>query len=422
MSTQQRSLFDLTPDPWEEDHEPEKLVATVVFPEGPPQELDYLVPDSLQDKVEAGRRVRAPLGKGNRTLAGYCVRLEKRRTGPRRLKYLYAVLDPRPLLSPSMIRLTRWIADYYLCDWAQVLQAVVPAGVRVQAGTRQVPFLSLAEGVAQRLPDLKLPPKQVAILKALAESPKPLTAPDLARAAGCTQAPITTLRKKGLIQAQVERVANDRQAMVAEPRQKNLVLNPAQQAALEAIVDTIHAGCHRTLLIHGVTGSGKTEVYIQAIQRVIEQGRQAIVLVPEISLTPQTVQRFRSRFDHVAVLHSHLTDAERHMQWQRIADDGVQVVVGARSAIFAPVPRLGLIVIDEEHENSFKQETSPRYHARDVARTLAAAENVPLVLGSATPSLESWHRAQTGEYQLIEMPHRVLNRPLPRRGDHRPAR
>ena len=138
------------------------------------------------------------------------------------------------------------------------------------------------------------------------------------------------------------------------------------------------------------------------------------MLVPEISLTPQTVERFRQRFGEVAVLHSHLSDAERHWHWQRIAEGEVSVVVGARSAIFAPTPHLGLIVLDEEHETSFKQETAPRYHARDVAVARAAAEDVPLVLGSATPSLESWHRAQTGEYTLVEMPRRVLDRPLPR--------
>ncbi len=173
---------------------------------------------------------------------------------------------------------------------------------------------------------------------------------------------------------------------------------------------------HRTFLVHGVTGSGKTEVYLQTIEEVVRYGRQAIVLVPEISLTPQTVERFRRRFGAVAVLHSHLSDADRHWQWQQIAAGQVHVVVGARSAIFAPTPHLGLIVLDEEHETSFKQETAPRYHARDVAVARASAESVPLVLGSATPSLESWRRARQGEYELVEMPRRVLNRPLPEVG------
>ena len=190
-------------------------------------------------------------------------------------------------------------------------------------------------------------------------------------------------------------------------------LNDDQRAALAAIQDPLRAPRHETILIHGVTGSGKTEVYIQAIQEVVSYGRQAIMLVPEISLTPQTEERFRARFDRVAVLHSHLSDAERHWHWERIARGEVQVVVGARSAVFAPVPHLGLIVLDEEHESSFKQDSAPRYHAREVALWRAREERIPLVLASATPSLESWYRAKQGEYRLVEMPRRVFNRPLP---------
>jgi primosomal protein N' (replication factor Y) len=190
-------------------------------------------------------------------------------------------------------------------------------------------------------------------------------------------------------------------------------LNADQARALAAIHDALQSAQHRTMLIHGVTGSGKTEVYIQAIEEVIRFGRQAILLVPEISLTPQTVARFRARFDRVAVLHSHMSDVERHDHWRRIAHGQVEVVVGARSAIFAPTPHLGLIVLDEEHESTFKQDIAPRYHARDVALRRAADQSVPLVLASATPSLESWHRAQSGEFQLVQMPRRVMNRPLP---------
>ncbi len=186
----------------------------------------------------------------------------------------------------------------------------------------------------------------------------------------------------------------NRQAETLLPRDEHLLLNVDQQMALDAILVALRSQQHRTFLVHGVTGSGKTEVYIQAIQEVVRYGRQAIVLVPEISLTPQTVERFRRRFGAVAVLHSHLSDADRHWHWQQIAEGRVHVIVGARSAVFAPTPNLGLIVLDEEHETSFKQETAPRYHAREVAVARASAEGVPLVLGSATPSLESWNRAR----------------------------
>ena len=250
----------------------------------------------------------------------------------------------------------------------------------------------------------------------MAAAAEPLTPQELARAAGCSPAPIATLAPQGLIRSRTARVSTARQAETALPRERHLPLNPDQQKALDAVLAALRSQQHRTLLIHGVTGSGKTEVYIQAIEEVVRYGRQAIVLVPEISLTPQTVERFRRRFGAVAVLHSHLSDADRYWHWQRIAEGRVPVVVGARSAIFAPTPHLGLIVLDEEHESTFKQETAPRYHAREVAVARAAAENVPLILGSATPSLESWNRARLGQYQLIEMPRRVLNRPLPEVG------
>jgi primosomal protein N' (replication factor Y) len=436
MSPQQRNLFNTEPEPWETDDQAEQLVAGIVFATGPAQEFDYLVPDALRDLVEPGRRVMVPLGKGNRQVQGYCVRVENRLARPRPLKPLTEVVDHRSLLSPAMLRLTRWIADYYLCAWGQVLETVLPAGVRGQAGTRMATLLTLDPRGAELLARThhaprdavhhaerdehddrnRLSDKQRDILRVLATAAGPLTPQELARAADCSLGPIATLRRKSLIRSQTARVDSVRQAEAALPREEHLRLNPDQQKALDTVLAALRSQQHRTLLIHGVTGSGKTEVYIQAIEEVVRYGRQAIVLVPEISLTPQTVERFRRRFGAVAVLHSHLSDADRYWHWQRIAEGRVSVVVGARSAVFAPTPQLGLIVLDEEHESTFKQETAPRYHARAVAEVRAAAENVPLVLGSATPSLESWSRARQGQYQLIEMPRRVLNRPLPEVG------
>lgn len=420
MSPEQRHLFETAPEPWEADDQSQQLVATVVVSAGLSREFDYLVPDELREQVELGRRVKVPLGAGNRLVVGYCVRLEDRPAGRRRLKPVHSVIDQRSLLSLHMLRLTRWIADHYLCDWASVLDAVVPVGVRTGAGTRMTTLLSVDPETARRLPfdgetvkRLKLTAKQLEVLKVLAAAKEPLAASELVRAARCTESPIATLRRKGLIRSQTGRIATLRPEESMPVREKHLVLNPDQEKALRTVLDAMNSRRHQTILIHGVTGSGKTEIYIQAIQEVIHFGRQAIVLVPEISLTPQTVERFRQRFGAVAVLHSHLSDAERHWHWQRIAEGTVSVIVGARSAIFAPAPNLGLIVLDEEHESSFKQESTPRYHARDVAVARAAAEGIPLILGSATPSLESWRRAETGEYALVQMPRRVLDRPLP---------
>ena len=407
----QRRLFDTAP--WEEDDQAEELVATVVFPGGPDGVFDYLVPDRLAGTVEPGRRVRVPLGRANRRMLGYCVWVGPKPTAGRPRKPIAGVLDPRSLIGPSMLRATQWIADHYLCPWGQVLEAVVPTGVRSQAGTRVERLLSIDPAAVGRLAEAKLPEAQARVVHALAEAGAPLSAEELMRRAGCSQAPIAALKTKGLIRVSPRRVMPRRQPEPVVARQGQHVLNPDQERALNTILAALAAREHQTILVHGVTGSGKTEVYIRAIQEVAGFGRQAIVLVPEISLTPQTLERFRARFDRVAVLHSHMSDAQRHQEWQRIADGQVQVVVGARSAVFAPTPHLGLIVLDEEHETTFKQETAPRYHARDVASARARDEGVPLVLGSATPSLETWHRAQSGQYRLVEMPKRVLDRPLP---------
>jgi primosomal protein N' (replication factor Y) len=440
MPSRQSTLFDAEPEQWELDATREELAATVVFAEQPHGPYDYAVPPASAAKLRAGQRVQVPLGRGNRPIVGYCTAVGTKAVGQRPLKPLARVVDAEPLLSAAMLRLAQWMADYYLCPLGQVLQAIVPAGVRGKAGTREMTFLSVPQAVREQLEAgaLKLSEKQLDALRVLAASPRPLTPPELAQAAKCTLGPVGELRKKKLVRAEVRRIQQMEVAEAPTPREEHLQLNADQQMALDCILAALRDRRHETILMHGVTGSGKTEVYIRAIDEVIQYGRQAIVLVPEISLTPQTRSRFKSRFSSVAVLHSHLSDAERHWHWQQIARGEIQVVVGARSAVFAPTPNLGLIVIDEEHDSSFKQGESPRYHARDVALKRAEMESVPLVLGSATPSLESWHRAtmspkskvqspklegndddlgpgtlEVGHFRLIDMPRRVENRPLP---------
>ncbi len=425
MPAHQQSLFDAEPEAWELDAAELRPVATVVLATGPEGPFDYEIPEGLADAsrperfVEPGRRVRVPFGRGNRPVVGYCVETGTKPAGRRRLKAVAGVVDARRLFSPAMLRLTHWMADYYLSSWGQVLEAVAPAAVRRLAGTREVKLLRVDKGVTSRLTELKLrSPQQRKALETLAASDRALTAIELAQKAGCTTAPIQALVKAGLIEAAKTRVPSGSLPLAGRAgegggAEKKLSLNPDQRAALDSILAALESQQPHGLLLHGVTGSGKTEVYLQAIERVASFGRQSIVLVPEISLTPQTVRRFAARFDRVAVLHSHMTDVERHQHWQAIARGEVPVIVGARSAVFAPTPHLGLIVIDEEHETTFKQDSSPRYHARDVAWQRAQAERVPLVLGSATPSLESWQRAATGEFQLLSLPKRVLNLPMP---------
>ncbi|MEQ8208423.1 MAG: primosomal protein N' [Lacipirellulaceae bacterium] len=421
MAQKQPSLFDEELAEWELDAQEQRRVATVAIASGPDGVFDYEVPDGFADPerperlLVPGKRVSVPFGRGNRQAEGYCIGIETKSVDPSRLKPVSRVLDKETLVSPSMLRLTKWMSEYYLCPWGQVLEAVVPAGVRSQAGTRAVKLLHVPPDVKARLAEIKLRSKQqTAALKKLAASDRPLTATELAKAARCTTGPVQQLLKQGLVEATSARVVSNPLDIEVPERELPLKLNDDQQQALTTIHNALDSGESRGLLLHGVTGSGKTEVYLQAIEKVVSFGRQAIVLVPEISLTPQTVRRFRARFDSIAVLHSHLTNVERHLHWQRIAKGEVQVVVGARSAVFAPCPHLGLIVIDEEHESTFKQDTAPRYQARDVAWQRASAEDIPLLLGSATPSLEAWQRAHNdSQFELLSLPKRVMNRPLP---------
>lgn len=418
MGEHQQSLFDTEPPMWEIDEAEDRLVVEVALPTAPYGPFDYLVPEELRERIRPGTRVIVPLGRGNRRLTGYCVRLRPPTDSAsrHRLKELVSLVDDEPLLSESMLRLTEWMSEYYLCPWGQVLEGVIPAGVRGQAGTREVTFLSVSNNVAAKLTQLKLPEKQAAALKTLITSPVPMTIPQVCARVGCTAAPLKALQKKGLVNTETRRVYMAEHEEVVVRADQPPELNEHQRSAVDAVGRALNARRREVVLVHGVTGSGKTEVYMRAIEEVLSYRRQAIVLVPEISLTPQTVARFRSRFESVAVLHSHLTPSERHWHWQRIAAGEVPVVVGARSAVFAPTPQLGLIVLDEEHDASFKQDSPPRYHTREVALRRAEDERIPVLLGSATPSLESWQNARRGEFQLVELPERVMDRPLPHVG------
>jgi primosomal protein N' (replication factor Y) len=406
--TSQRELFDSRPQ-WAEDDARRGLIATVVLPEGVEKPLDYLVPEPLAAAVEPGRRVRVPLGRSNRERLAYCVAVRHDELPQSPLKSVAAVEDEKPLLSPRMIELTKWMADRWMARWGEVLEAVLPAGARLRTRVRMSPLLVATGAVHSRRPT----PAQAKVLAAAGE---PKTSERLAAESGASRAVVTRLLRIGLLQEAGAVERSSRTAPTERPaiaHERPAELSPAQGEALAAIRGAMQGARHETIVLFGVTGSGKTEVYLQAVEETVSYGRQAIVLVPEISLTPQTCDRFRARFGAVAVLHSHLTPAERHAQWREIASGRVNVVVGARSAIFAPTPRLGLVVIDEEHESSFKQATAPRYHARDVAEWIARAEGVPLVLGSATPSLETFARCLSGEWRMCRLANRVGGSQLP---------
>lgn len=415
MDYQQGNLFPDELAPWEMDAAAEVLSASVVFPEAPYGPYDYQIPDELADAVKPAMRVVVPLGRGNREMVGYVLSVQIAVLPAKSLKPILRTVDHEPLCSGTLLQLIQWMSRYYLVHLGQVFEAVIPAGVRAGAGTRNQTLLKPSELSQDDRAVQSLPTKQRQTLQQLILADEPLSIEQLKQLANCSDGVIKKLRETGFIESYTERVMSfDASSIQTEfERIPAPALSADQRLALKTIYESIDSGEHSTILLHGVTGSGKTEVYMQAIEQVVSYGRQAIVLVPEISLTPQTRARFQARFQSVAVLHSNMSGPERHYQWRRIADGHAQVIIGPRSAIFAPTPFLGLIILDEEHENTFKQETIPRYHARDVAIHRAALERIPLVLGSATPALETFQRARLGKYKMVALPRRILNRPLP---------
>jgi primosomal protein N' (replication factor Y) (superfamily II helicase) len=425
MNEFQADLFDKDPPAWEIDAMADWLVARIVFAQPPFGPYDYRVPDYLRNSIQPGARVNVRVGRGNRSMIGYCSQLvspqSKAGTLTRdvaKLKELEQLLDSNPLINDRLLELAHWISDHYLAPLGSVIEAVVPQAVRDRSGTREIKFLYLADDFLSNREKIKLTQTQQRIVNEVDASDEMLTIRQAAEAAGCTEGPVRSLLKKGILESTSQRIRLRKTTIPAEAPGHDWDLNPQQKLALELISKCVDQNRFESFLIHGVTGSGKTEIYIRAIQKVVSFGRQAIVLVPEISLTPQTRQRFRQRFDRVAVLHSHMSAVDRAWFWEQISRGVIDVVIGARSAIFAPLPNLGLIVIDEEHDYSFKQNQSPRYHARDVANWRAQRERIPLILGSATPSVETWFKAvqpvsTTPAIRLINLNHRVLDRPLP---------
>ncbi len=387
--------------------------------------LDYSVPAHLAASLQVGQRVRVPLGRKNRPAYGYVVSIHPTTNYPR-IKPLLGIDDERVLISPKLMDLARWMSRYYCTPLGTVLESVIPSAVKKKVGLGYVQIVHLAKGreEVQAILEKTKAAKRRAILARLLllEPEEGIELVRLAGEAGVTPGTVKKLARTGLIALSQE---VDLPRLTAEVRpsavtEADIQLNEEQRKVFDDLSPRAVAGGFSVNLLYGVTGSGKTEVYLQVIRKVVEAGRQAIVLVPEIALTPQTVRRFTVRFPNVAVLHSGLTATERHRYWQMISQGQAQVVVGARSAVFAPVPKLGIIVVDEEHEASYKQDTAPRYHGRDVAIKRAQLEGAPVVLGSATPSLETYwkvteqaRRQEETNYHLLTLEHRVRGLQMP---------
>ena len=389
-----------------------------------PSELvfDYAVPDHLD--VRAGCRVRIPLR--NRPATGTVLRLQESQPEGFNLRFLTDLLDPEPLVTPPLLKLADWIAGYYGTPLEQVIRSIIPASIRgekTSAKTRRAAVLKnpLPEEEMAALAKRAKRQHQILTLLAVAQKPVPITE----LGGSSASASLKALAEKGHVELIDLEVRRDPDASETFIPTEPLTLNEEQSSCLDTITTSLsknsdpksQPSTRTPILLHGITGSGKTEVYLQATRAALDLGKSVIVLVPEISLAPQTVQRFKARFqdlaDQTAVLHSNLSQGERFDEWHRIRDGKARIVIGARSAIFAPVRDPGLIIVDEEHEPAYKQENPPKYHARDLAVVRGHLENCTILLGSATPSLESFRNTLLGKYQLIKLTERADGASLP---------
>jgi len=381
---------------------------------------DYKIPPELEERVQPGVRVVIPFGQGNRRTEGLVLSIVED-SGERPLKAIDAVVDDAPVLSPEMIRLAVWMSERFFCTVYDAAKAMLPTGLwlrdgekRVQDKVVKIARLAIPAEEALLMADQKRrrAPSQAQILELLAQVGE-ASVKEISYFTGVKAPSFKALAEAGavvLYEQEVYRRPEINKTPPAEP----IVLNEEQRQAYEALAPVLEERRAEAALLYGVTGSGKTAVYIRLIKRAVELGRSAIVLVPEIALTPQLITLFSAHFgDRVAVFHSHLSIGERYDEWKRIRSGDVDVVIGTRSAVFAPLPNLGLIVIDEEQEHSYKSQNIPSYHARDVAKYRCWQSKALLLLGSATPSLESMYSAETGKYRLFRLTRRFNEQRLP---------
>ncbi|MET3575241.1 primosomal protein N' [Bhargavaea ullalensis] len=438
--------------------------------------FDYIVPERMEAVIERGARVKVPFG--NRKVLGFVTAFKDTSDVPvNKLRPVDELLDLEPVLSTEMLELADWMRETTLCFEIDALQVMLPSALRAkyekvihiiraeQLGEEVARFVGSRKTVAvKEFPEPMLPalkrlakegavsietairqrtavkkervlviagPEQLDHVHALVKkgarrqaellewlqshAGETIPSRDVMEMTGTTRATVRALIEKGAAaEEQVEVYRKPEVGLLPEAAGDPVVLTGEQADAVGRISASADEGREETFLLHGITGSGKTEVYMQVIRRVLEQGKEAIVLVPEISLTPQITSRFKKRFGPlVAVMHSGLSAGEKYDEWRKIQRGEVKVVVGARSAVFAPFRNIGVIILDEEHESSYKQEDSPRYHARDVAIRRAKMHGCPVILGSATPSLESFARAHKGVYTLLSLTERAKQQPLP---------
>ncbi|MBE5891226.1 MAG: primosomal protein N' [Lachnospiraceae bacterium] len=376
--------------------------------------FQYSIPDSLADRIHPGVQIEAPFG--NRSIKGYVIEItDTPEIEIERIKPITGVLSGSVAMESQLIELAAWMRQQYGSTMNQALKTVLPVKKKTKPVERKwIDRIATEEESRKKLAlfETKHATAKARLLRALIEEPH-IEQSLITGKLNISTATIKSLEKDGLIEISSERTYRNPVANLKR-QGKQIALNQNQQAVVDAIMADYEMQKYGTYLVKGVTGSGKTEVYMELIAKVLKKGKQAIVLIPEIALTYQTVMRFYNRFgDRVSIINSRLSDGERYDQYLRAKNHDVDIIIGPRSALFAPFDQLGLIIIDEEHETSYKSENAPRYHAREVAIKRAQMSGASVVLGSATPSLESYYRAKEGDFKLLELNQRVEEKPLP---------
>jgi len=397
-----------------EIREPHRPFALIALDRPVTRLFTYRLPDTLAGLARPGARVRVPLGRGKGSAVGFITSLSRETDIARsRLKTVRELIDPQPLVDRRMLELTRWMAGYYLCPWGELLAAALPPGGKLPP-PREVPVVRTAPGAPRAG---ELPTGQKArrrVLAFLAENSGDVPAAEVRRCCRVSGRVLEEMRRAGLLILGSALPQADGDAPAAE-KPEPLTLTDEQERAVDEVTGALSRGGFAAYLLHGVTGSGKTEVYLRAAEAALAAGKSVLYLVPEIALTPLLARQVERRFGPLAgLIHSGLSPARRREQWRDVREGRVRVVLGVRSALFAPLENLGLVVVDEEHETTYKAGESPRFHARDCAVVRARREGAVALLGSATPSMESWSNATSGKYGLLLLEHRIHRRPLAR--------
>lgn len=382
------------------------------------QSFDYRVPEKYRDIISIGQAVMVPFGP--RKVTGFVIGLtDESEVEESKIREISRIIFTDTFFDEELLELFQWMSVYYKAKLINIIKTAVPAGVisgQLKKKTLRIVKLNTAKYKIEEYinNEGKKAYKQVEVLEILLNSDRDYTATELARLAGTSTSTITRLVEKGLLK--YEEIVQERRPYLGEDikRERPHEANPWQREVITRIKEQLDKATYGAFLLHGVTGSGKTEVYLQVIDYALQKSLGAIVLVPEISLTPLMVRRFYSRFgDQIAILHSYLSAGERYDEWRRLKRGEARIAIGARSAVFAPVKNLGLIIIDEEHENTYKQGEYPYYHSREVALKRSKITGSTVILGSATPSLESYYLMRKGVFRLLELPERIKQKSLP---------